>query len=167
MAEHYLLQDSNLYARIFLHYGDRADYLRTPLSPAWKRRMRNLDHLLAEMKSKADKAGVPFVLVEVPSLAQAAVVKMPEPPAGVDPYLFNRALKQVAGRNGMGYADPLEHFYRADKVANLYYVVDTHLNAQGHTLVSQALVNELREQYGRQLQGQIRDAAHSGVSSGQ
>src|SRR5271155_50759 len=62
-AEHFAFQNTSTYARIYLHYGDHADYLRTGFSPAWDRRFDAFEILLAEMADKAKTANVPFVLI--------------------------------------------------------------------------------------------------------
>ena len=68
-AMHFLFQNTATYVRMFLVSGERAAFLRLPLSPAWEKRLEGYDLLLGEMAQKARDANVPVVLVGVPSLA--------------------------------------------------------------------------------------------------
>lgn len=142
-AQHYMFQNTSLYARIYLHYGDRADYLRVPFAPAWEKRFEAFDVLVDEMAQKARDAHVPFVLLEQPSLGQAAVLKMQTIPQGIDPRAFNQRLRQIAERHGVQFADPLDLFNQQTSISGLYYIVDTHPNSAGHALLAQALVRQL------------------------
>ena len=142
-AQHYLFQNTSLYAHIFLKYGDRADFLRVPFSPAWEKRFEAFEVLLDETNRKARAAHVPFVLLEQPSLAQAAVLKMQDRPPSVDPYAFNTRLRQIAERHGVQFADPLDLFNQQPGIAKLYYIVDTHPDSAGHALLAEALVRQL------------------------
>ena len=45
-AQHYLFSRPDLYTQFYLRYGDRADLLRVPLTPAWQRRVDDFDTLL-------------------------------------------------------------------------------------------------------------------------
>jgi GDSL-like Lipase/Acylhydrolase family len=142
-AAHYLFQNSSLYARLYLAYGDRADFLRKGFSPSWEKRFDALDILLGEMAQKCRAANVPLVLIEVPSLAQDSLLKEQNLPAGVDPYAFNERLKDISMRHGIQFVDVLDAFKSGPEPGQLYYVVDTHLNGEGHTLVSRVLVEQL------------------------
>jgi GDSL-like Lipase/Acylhydrolase family len=142
-AQHYMFQDTSLYARIYLHYGDRADYLRVPFAPAWEKRFEAFEVLVDEIAQKARVAHIPFVILVQPSLAQASLLKMQEVPPGVDPYAFNQRLRQIAERHGVQFADPLDLFNDQSNISKLYYIVDTHPNGAGHALLAQALVRQL------------------------
>ena len=37
-AQHIMFQNPELYLRLYLHYGDKADFLRPPFTPAWRQR---------------------------------------------------------------------------------------------------------------------------------
>jgi hypothetical protein len=142
-SAHFLFQDSATYARLYLHYGDHADYLRQPLSPAWEKRLAGFEVLIAEMASETNAQHVPFVLVQVPSEAQAALVKMQPLPAGVDPDLLSSRLAQITSRHGVQLINTLDAFRHGPAPNRTFYVVDTHLNAEGQWLVSRVLLEEL------------------------
>lgn len=140
---HFLFQDSSKYLTVYLNYKDHADYLRPPLTTAWEKRLDAFDELLAEMASKSNAVHVPFVLLETPSLAQAALVKEPSPPATLAPYDFNNRLQQIAMRHGVQFVSALSEIKDGPEPNQLFYVVDTHLNAEGEALVSRVLVEQL------------------------
>jgi hypothetical protein len=164
-AEHFLFQNTSTYARMYLHYGDHADYLRTGFSIAWEKRFDAFEILLAEMAHKADASNVPFVLVEIPSLAQAALASENSLPAGVDPHAFSARLKQISSRQGIQFVDGLEAFRGGPEVSTLYYLADGHINQEGHLLISHALVEQLTKEDSAALLG--RNAPQGQTASGQ
>lgn len=145
---HFFYQNTTTYAQLYLNYGDRADYLRTPFSHAWESRFEAFDILLTEMVHKSSDAHVPFVLIELPSLAQASLSAEPNLPPKVDPYAFNKRLQEIASRHGVEFIDGLDALRAEPEPNRLFYVTDGHLNAEGHELVSRAIVEQLtREQH--------------------
>jgi hypothetical protein len=163
-AQHYMFQDTSLYARIYLHYGDRAGYLRVPFAPAWEERFEAFEVLVDETAQKARVAHIPFVILEQPSLAQASVLKMQNVPPGVDPYAFNQRLRQIAERHGVQFADPLDLFNKQSSISKLYYIVDTHPNSAGHALLAQALVRELLKEDRPVMAGDDKQLSKQNVS---
>ncbi len=153
-AEHYLFQNTSIYDRIYLHYMDNADYLRSPFSPLWEKRLAAFDILLTEMARKSRAAHVPFVLLEIPSLPQVALARENNLPAGVDPNAFNERLKQISLRQGVQFVDVSDSFNHAPELSKLFYVTDGHLNGEGHAYVSRGLVEQLiKEQHTALLSG--------------
>jgi hypothetical protein len=143
LATYWYLQDSSNYAKLYLKYGDRADFLRTPATPRWEARYAEYDLLFGDMADKAQAAGVPVVLFEIPSFAQAAVLRMPHRPAGVDPHVFNQRLEQIASRHHAQFVESLDIFNGEPKLSDDFYVVELHQNPKGYRLVAQALVEQL------------------------
>lgn len=150
-AAHFLFQNSATLIRIYMNYGDHADYLRKPLTPAWEARLAAFEVLIAEMATKSKAQQVPFVLVEVPSLAQTAIMRMQTPPPGVDPYQLADRLRKIAARHGVEFIDTLDAVRDGPNPNQTYYVVDTHMNAEGHGLVSRKIVKELLDNQGPAL----------------
>jgi hypothetical protein len=142
-GEHFYYQDTAAFARVYLNYGDKADYLRTPFSPLWEKRMNALEVVLAEIKQKADAAHVPFVLVVIPSLAEASLLKMQNLPPGVDPYAFPKLLEARGAQDGIQVIDTVSAFKDVPQIYKVFYLVDGHINAQGHAVVSRVMVREL------------------------
>jgi hypothetical protein len=153
VVEHFVFQNTSTYARIYLHYGDHADYLRTGFSPAWDRRFDAFEILLAEMAEKANAANVPFVLIELPSFAQASLSEEKSLPPGVDPYAFNARLKQISSRHGVQFVNGLDAFKGAPGANELFYVAEGHMTSQGHAFISRALVEQLTKEQSALLSG--------------
>jgi hypothetical protein len=70
-------------------------------------------------------------------------VKEPSPPATLAPYNFNNRLQQIAMRHGVQFVSALSEIKDGPEPNQLFYVVDTHLNAEGEALVSRVLVEQL------------------------
>jgi hypothetical protein len=145
VVEHYLFQDPSTYTRLYLAYGDKADFLRTPFSPAWEERFQGFDQLLGEMAEKFRSAHVPFVLIEIPSLAQVSVLALPAPPPRVDPYALNQRLSEISARHGIQFVNVLDSFRSAPRANKLFYMVDGHLDGDGQALVSGPFVDQLTQ----------------------
>jgi len=142
-SEHFLFQDPATYLKMYLVYGDNADYLRQPLSAKWQQRLDDFSLILGEMAAKAHAANVPFYLVEVPSLAQASLLSLQIPPASVDAREFNRKLAQISEMHGVRFVDVLDNFQKTPGANTFYYMVDGHLDADGEALISRPLVDNL------------------------
>ncbi len=145
-VEHFVFQNTSTYARIYLHYGDHADYLRAGFSPAWEKRLGAFEILLAEMAKKSSAANVPFALIEIPSLAQASLSKEQPLPPGVDPYALNLRLRQISFRHGVQFIDGLDAIKQGPGANELFYVAEGHMNSEGQKLISRALVEQLTNQ---------------------
>ncbi len=157
-VEHYLFQDPATYLRFFLRHGDPADYLRQPFSATWENRLKAFEVLVAEMSTEAHAAKVPFVLLEIPNFAQAALASSDNIPAGIDPYAFNVRLSEISSRNGIQFISGLDGFKGVPNASKFYYVVDGHINGAGHALISRILVEQLSK--GDDAGMMLRDEAH-------
>jgi hypothetical protein len=143
-AEHFMFQDPATYLKMYLVYGDNADYLRQPFSTKWQRRFVDFDLILGEMADKARAAAVPFYLLEVPSLAQVSILSVSAAPAAnVDAGAINRELAAIAARHGVEFVDVLGNFRNTPGSNRDFYVVDGHLNADGEALIAGPLVEAL------------------------
>ena len=135
-AQHFLFRRADLYTQLYLHYGDRADFLRLPLSPAWQHRLDDFDHLLGGIADKYHAAHVPLMLVYVPQRAQAALLAAHHAPPGVDPYAFGQRIGEIAARHGIDYVDLSPAFSQIPQAASLYYPVDGHLSGAGDAVLA-------------------------------
>jgi hypothetical protein len=153
-ALHFLFQNPETYVRMNMLNGEHANYLRSSFSPAWEQRLEGSDVLLGEMAQKAHDAHVPVALVELPSLGQAALLSMKVTPPGLDPYAFNKRLREIADRHGILFIDALDAFRHGPGANKLYYVVDGHMNGQGSALLSGTLTDQLIEGERNALLGQ-------------
>jgi hypothetical protein len=84
VAEHFLFKNRDTYLRLYLRYGDKADFLRQPFSTAWQRRFDDMDLIIGGMAEKLRSANVPFIVIPVPSRAETVLLSMPRrPPASI------------------------------------------------------------------------------------
>jgi SGNH hydrolase-like domain, acetyltransferase AlgX len=144
-AEHFIFQNRETYIRSYLMYGDKADYLRQPFTPVWQRRFAEFDVALGDIADRLHHAGVPLVIVAVPSRAEAALLSSSQLPAHVDPFAFGRAIQAIASKHGAGYVDLMGPVSRIPNAENLYYPVDGHLTSEGHKVVAEALLQKLQD----------------------
>jgi GDSL-like Lipase/Acylhydrolase family len=140
---HAAFTDVRNYLPLYLKMGDEADYLRPPFSQPWLHRISVVERLLGHIAANSAPAGVPVVLVFLPSRAQAALTKVTGQFSGVDPYAFGRTLGEVAGRHGVQYLDLTDALSREQNPAGHFFPVDTHPNEAGHALIAAAVVNHL------------------------
>ena len=155
-AQHFLFRQPGPYVRLYLQYGDRADFLRPPFSQAWQQRLSDFDHLMAGIAAKFRAAGIPVTLVFVPERAQAALLSAHHAPSGVNPWAFGQEIGAIAHRNGIGYVDMSEAMSRIPDAANLYYPVDGHLSGQGNKFLARLVA--------QQLQRDVPALTHCGMS---
>jgi hypothetical protein len=143
VAEHFLLQNKDTFLRLYLNYGDKADFLRQPLTAAWARRFADIDVLIGDMSAKMKASGIPFVVVPVPSRAEAALLSSPKWPQGVDPTAFGRLLEKIAEKHGAYYVDLMEPFRRIPNSQDLFLVVDGHVSGEGQRVIARELTQKL------------------------
>jgi hypothetical protein len=158
VAEHFLLKNRDTYLRLYLHYGDKADFLRQPFSSAWARRFADMDLIIGGMADKLRAAGVPFIVIPVPSRAEATLLSMPEPPPGTDGAAFGRTLEQIAAAHGAGYVDLMQPFGAIRDSQNLFLIVDGHVTSNGQKVIAKSLTEKL-------LDGSIPAFAQCGLRS--
>jgi hypothetical protein len=143
VAEHFLLKNRDTYLRLYLHYGDKADFLRQPLSSAWARRFADMDLIIGGMADKLRAAGVPFIVIAVPSRAEAALLSMRQPPPDTDGAAFGRTIEQVAAAHGADYVDLMKPFSAIPDSQNLFLIVDGHVSPDGEKVIAKSLTEKL------------------------
>ena len=157
VAQHFLFQNKNTYLRLYMtSYGDKADFLRQPFTHAWQQRFADLDLVIGDMATKLHAAGVPLVVIPVPSRAEAALLSSRPWPPHVDPFAFGRQIKMIASKHGAGYVDLMEAFSRLPDSEQLFYVVDQHVTAEGQKVIAQNLSRKLQD-------GCVRAFSHSAL----
>jgi hypothetical protein len=143
VAQHFIFENSERFAALYLRYGDRADFLRPPFTPAWRERLAYLDGLLGRMEAKASASGVQLVLAYMPSRVQAIFLSSERWPPNVDPFAFGRALSKIATAHKVAYIDLSELFTHIPDAGSLFYPMDGHLTAEGQPLVGRAIAAEV------------------------
>ncbi|MBV8571751.1 MAG: SGNH/GDSL hydrolase family protein [Acidobacteriaceae bacterium] len=143
LAQHYLFQDPAVFTRLFLAYGDKADFLRQPYTAAWEKRFDLLDEVIAHMAARFRAAGVPIFLTAAPSRAEVVLLNMHPLPPGVDPYAFFKSVSGIAARHDAEYIDLLSRFQAVPRADLMFYVVDGHLKGEGQAIVARAIVDAI------------------------
>lgn len=141
VAQHFLFQNRDTFIRLYLLYGDKADFLRSPTTPAWKQRYAELDQLTSDMARKVHDAGSQLALMPIPSRIDAALLDSPALLPQIDPLAFERAIAQVARANHVLCLTTASHFARQPHAERLFYVVDGHPTSGGHTVIADAIVD--------------------------
>jgi hypothetical protein len=139
IMEHFLFRNRAFYVPAYLHYGDKADYLRPPFTPAWRARLRKYDELIGQLTDMARAAGVPLMLSFVPAPATMVMMTEPQPPPGIDPYAFIRAISDIAEHHGAAFVDTSPALREHGQPERLYYQVDGHLSGLGQPIAAQSI----------------------------
>jgi hypothetical protein len=140
VAEHFMFENPDIQIPMYLHYGDKADFLRPPFSPAWQHRLAVFDQLIGDTAQRLRAAGVPLVLVVIPQRTQAELLAMKHRPPGIDPFALERAMRAISQKHGVQYVDLFTEFSHETHPAHFYYPVDNHLNEDGSRAVARGIV---------------------------
>lgn len=134
VAQHFLFQNGQTYVRLYLLYGDHADFLRSPLTPLWETRFAKLDVLLGEMADAFHSHGIPTVFVAGMQRAEAQLLSSHDLPSGIDPYAFERETSEISAKHGIISIEVDRDFSRLPDAGRFFYPVDGHLNTEGSEL---------------------------------
>jgi hypothetical protein len=143
VAEHFMFENPDIQIPMYLRYGDKADFLRPPFSPAWQERLAATDAIIGETAARLHAAGVPLLVLLIPQRTQAELISMKNRPPGIDPLALERAVSEIAQKHGAGYIDLSSQYMRDPHPANFYYPVDNHLNEDGSRAVARSIVASL------------------------
>ena len=143
VAQHFLFRNPSLYVPLYLRYGDKADFLRPPFTPAWRKRLRLFDELVARLSDMAHQTGTPLMIAFVPQEAEVARDGVSPRPAGIDPHALPAALAAIAARHGDGFSDASAQLQRLPHPERLFYQVDGHLSGLGQPSVAKAIAEAL------------------------
>ena len=141
IAQHYIFGNPETYVATYLHYGDRAAFLRPPMSEAWQERLDVLDEAVGYITARLAPTGTPLLLVYAPPLVQADLLADVKPAPGVDPEAIDRAIAQIAKRHGALFADGGDGFRSVRNASNYFYRAEGHLNSAGQTLLGRTAAN--------------------------
>ncbi len=143
LAQSVMFNDASTYLSLFLRYGDKADFLRQPFTPAWIERLRRFSLLVGQLASLAHEAGVPLTLVFVPQQGQLTIerraVAHAAPGGSVDPWALSKALGAIATAQGIDFVDTSKALASYPAPQLLYYPVDGHPTGTGQRVVEEAI----------------------------
>ena len=138
-----IFRNASLYASVYLRYQDQADFLRTPLSAAWRQRLSWFDLIMGRMAGKAQAAKVPLVFAYIPLEAQAALLQQHNLPSDVNISQFSNEIAQLTARHGIIYLDTTTEFRDLADPMKVFYHVDTHLTGDGYSVIAATLAEQL------------------------
>jgi hypothetical protein len=118
-------------------------YLRVTSSRRWRERLEEFKEDAAKVEKLTKAAGVPLVVVMLPTHVQADMVASREWPAGFDPYKLDRELKAIVTSQGATYIDIMPDIGEDRTIQDGYYSLDGHANPLGNSILSAALEKEL------------------------
>jgi hypothetical protein len=142
MAQHLLFTNTDTYVRLSWSRGDKTDYLRDSLTPRWQARFGDFSVLMKDMSARVHQAGVPLILMAVPSHQIAALLSTNQRPPHSDPFAFGRNVCQVAQHVDIGCVDATGDFSRVPHSDRLFYLVESHLTGEGNAILAQALLRQ-------------------------
>ncbi len=143
VAQHFLFRNPSLYVPLYLRYGDKADFLRPPFTPAWQKRLDLFDHLVTRLSGLARQADTPLMIAFVPQEAEIALDAGSPHPPGIDPQALPAAIAAIARRHDDGFSDASAYLRRVPHPERLFYQVDGHLSGQGQPYVGAAIADAL------------------------
>jgi len=163
--EHYLFQSPLTYLRVYMNYGGSAAYLRPQLPPDWQMHLSSFDIILDEISARAKSQNIPFILVEMPSLAQASLSGLRGGFPNADPNALNNELATMCRRRGVQFIDPLIDFKSRPDTNKLFYVMDGHMNAAGNKLVGDVVAREIEQTHLSVLEHSTGNVPQAGMNN--
>jgi hypothetical protein len=136
LMQYHLYSDPSFQIQAFLLNGAPADYVRRPLNAAWRHRVDDLGDLLGRITARTAPNHVPVLLFYIPERAQVALARLPSDPPGVDPFVLDPALEQVAIQHGVRFFDTTKAFASAPDFQSLFYLTDGHPKNGGHAALA-------------------------------
>jgi hypothetical protein len=143
VAQHFIFQNRETYLQGMS--GPTDDYLSQPPTSAWQRRFAKFDVILGNMADKLKAAGVPLVVIPVPSRKEAALFGERKLPRHIDPFAFSRQIETIASNHGAEYVDLTQAFSHIPNAERLFYVANAHPTADAQPVISHSLVQKLQD----------------------
>ncbi len=142
LAKDALNRDTATYATQYLQHRDDADYLRVPLSAAWRYRLGIAHSAFAEIAAAAAARGVPWAVVLAPVYGGAAVATLPRG-GRIDALQLGRAIGDDVRAQGGHFIDLTTQFAATPALSSAYYIADGHPNARGSAIIARGVTGLL------------------------
>jgi hypothetical protein len=136
-------QSPNSYLKRHLMGIGNPGYLSKQLDPVWQRHLNDFDRYFAIVEQKSVAAGVPLVVVMLPSSTQATMISMGAWPAEFDPFKLSDATRAIVESHGAIYVDILPDIRLVPDAAKYFYPISRHPNVDGHRVFSELIDQEL------------------------
>jgi hypothetical protein len=143
ILRHLILEDHETFVRLYLKNGDESDYLRTPFTDAWRRRLEFVDSRIGKLVQQAGGDHVPVVVAFVPFAAHVLLARSSGSEGGIDPFALGRAIGAMTARYDAQFIDILGPMSRLSQPTDMYYSVNGHPNEMGHAVIAAAVSSEL------------------------
>lgn len=118
-------------------------YLSAIPSPARLMHLKQFEGYAADIEDRARAAGVPVVVVLLPTRIQAAMISGGQWPPDIDPFQFGNQLRSIIQNHGGTYIDILPDFRTIPNAERGFFPADGHFNEEGHAVVSELLAEKL------------------------
>jgi hypothetical protein len=118
-------------------------YLDAEPSQGRLNHLKEFDAYFADIATRAKAAGVPLIVVLLPTRVQAAMLSSGEWPASIDPYGLDDELRPIVVRQGGIYIDILPDFRGIPDAQQGFFPADGHFSPEGHAIISDMLAKEL------------------------
>jgi hypothetical protein len=145
LLRHTLYKSQSQFLRSYLMGDAVSGYLKTEPSELWQKRLKLFDGYAASIGAQAKAAGVPLVMVQLPSRAQVIMAASGDRPDGYDPYAMDRELKAIVTSHGGTYLDALPAYRAIYDVDQVFQQADEHPNSEGHGLIARELAGQLSD----------------------
>jgi hypothetical protein len=143
LIQRFIFESKGQYIKSSLMQGDAAGYLESTPRAEWRRRLRQFDDDAQDIAARAEAAGVPLVVVLVPSRVQAAMISTGKWPGGYDPYALDQELRSIIESHGGVYLDILPDLRSLPDPERYYFTVDGHPDVEGHAIIAGLLAKQL------------------------
>ena len=143
IAKSLFYKNGNNFVKLYLSYGEKANFLREPMSPFWERRLVMFDGLLQEIADKARRRGAPVLLAYVPQQAQALLAAGDGRQPGIAPYALSARIAALAARHGIYFVDATPAFAREPNPTDLYFRVDGHPSPKGQHVIAEVIRSKI------------------------
>jgi hypothetical protein len=118
-------------------------YLSAVPSQARLMHLKEFNGYAEEMEDRARAAGVPVVVVFLPTRIQAAMISGGQWAPDIDPFQFDDQLRSIVQSHSGTYIDILPDLRAIPNAEKGFFPADGHFNEQGHAIISDLLAKEL------------------------
>jgi hypothetical protein len=118
-------------------------YLSVVPSQARLRHLEEFERYAADIEDRAKAAGVPVVVVFLPTAIQAAMISSGQWSPDIDPFQFDNQLRSIIESHGGTYIDILPDFRNIPNAERGFFPADGHFNPEGHLMISDLLAKKL------------------------
>lgn len=143
VAQQFMYLNPERFSSIYLNYGDKADFMRPPFTPAWQRRVAYVDDGINYISQRLAEAHVPLLVAFAPQQAQADILGAGLSYPGVDANALTMAVQKIADRHGALFTDGTAFFVGRKDAPTYFYRVDGHLNGKGQRALGAAVAQTI------------------------